>query len=134
MQTSKQLTHKEIRALTAAKYDVPKGEEHFYHCRIEQIERDTKTGDYKSVPRIQKFGIKYFTTQGLSNLKKQDYQVDILHDGKKWVEENQQLIKNKELERKEQLRLQAEQKAQAEREKLKAELREELKAEMNNKG
>lgn len=66
--------------VTAENYIVPKGEEHLYHCVIEQKNFCPKTGTRLSVPALQKFGRKGFETMLYSNLKKLGYDVVILHN------------------------------------------------------
>ena len=79
----------DILQLTPENYKVPKGEERSYHCVIECVEFDRKTGKRLSVPRIQKFGAKMFEAHIYSSLKKQGYNVTILHDPKKWIKEHE---------------------------------------------
>ncbi len=78
-----------ILELTPENYKVPQGEERSYHCVIECVEFDRKTGKRLSVPRIQKFGAKMFEAHVYSSLKKQGYNVTILHDPKKWLKEHE---------------------------------------------
>ena len=82
-----------ILELTPENYKVPKGEERSYHCVIECVEFDRKTGKRLSVPRIQKFGAKMFEAHVYSSLKKQGYNVTILHDPKKWLKEHEAELK-----------------------------------------
>lgn len=79
----------DILKITPENYKVPKGEERSYHCIIECKQFNEKTGERISTPRIQKFGKKMFETHVLSSLKKQGYDVIILHDPKKWIAEQQ---------------------------------------------
>lgn len=76
-----------IAGLTAENYLVPKGEEKDYHCVIEVVQYDSKTGKKLSKPRLQKFGKKTFERGVLANLKKQGYEVKILHNPTAWLEE-----------------------------------------------
>lgn len=87
-----------ILELTPENYKVPKGEERSYHCVIECVEFDRKTGKRLSVPRIQKFGAKMFEAHIYSSLKKQGYNVTILHDPKKWLKEHEAEMKAKAAE------------------------------------
>lgn len=102
-----------IEKLTADNYVVPKGEERFYHAVIEVKQFDPKTGKRLSTPRVQKFGKKIFEASVLANLKKQGYDVTILHNPNDWIREQQ--AKTAEQERAE-----AEAKAKAEKEKFDA--------------
>lgn len=78
-----------IENLTASNYAVPKGEERYYHAVIEVKQFDPKTGKRLSTPRVQKFGKKIFETYVLANLKKQGYEVTILHNPNEWIKEHQ---------------------------------------------
>jgi len=102
-----------IGNLTPENYIVPKGEEKSYHCVIEVVQYDPKTGKKLSKPRVQKFGKKQFETNVLASLKKQGYTVTILHDPNVWMKEQQE----KAAERAKQ---QAEEKAKAEQERFDA--------------
>lgn len=83
----------DIENITPDNYIVPKGEERSYHCKIEVIEYDRKTGKKVSKPRIQKFGQKMFESFIYSNLKKQGYIVTILHDPKEWLKKQMEKAK-----------------------------------------
>lgn len=78
-----------IENLTASNYAVPKGEERYYHAVIEVKQFDPKTGKRLSIPRVQKFGKKIFETSVLANLRKQGYEVTILHNPNEWIKEQQ---------------------------------------------
>ena len=78
-----------IKDLTPENYLVPKGEERSYHCVIEVVQYDQKTGKKLSTPRVQKFGKKMFETHVQQSLRKQGYTVTILHDPTEWIKENQ---------------------------------------------
>lgn len=80
----------EIEKLTPENYIVPKGEERSYHCIIEVVQYDQKTGKKVSRPRIQKFGKKMFEAHIYSSLKKQGYSVTILHDPNDWIKKNEE--------------------------------------------
>jgi hypothetical protein len=69
-----------VSELTAENYRVPAGEERLYHCVIEVVQYDSKTGKKISAPRVQKFGRKSFDTLIYKTLKKQGYDVKILHN------------------------------------------------------
>ena len=102
-----------IEKLTADNYIVPKGEERYYHAVIEVKQFDPKTGRRLSTPRVQKFGKKIFETSVLASLKKQGYEVTILHDPKEWIAKQQaQAVANAKAE--------AEAKAKAEQERFDA--------------
>lgn len=102
-----------IEKLTADNYIVPKGEERYYHAVIEVKQFDPKTGRRLSTPRVQKFGKKIFETSVLASLKKQGYEVTILHNPKEWIAKQQ-------AQAAEQARAEAEAKAKAEKEKFDA--------------
>lgn len=78
-----------IEKLTAENYIVPKGEEKDYHAVIEVKEFDRKTGRRLSTPRVQKFGRKAFESHILASLRKQGYEITILHDPNDWIKANQ---------------------------------------------
>lgn len=80
----------DIEKLTPENYIVPKGEERSYHCIIEVVQYDQKTGKKVSRPRIQKFGKKMFEAHIYSSLKKQGYSVTILHDPNDWIKKNEE--------------------------------------------
>lgn len=80
----------DIEKLTPENYIVPKGEERSYHCIIEVVQFDPKTGKKVSRPRIQKFGKKMFEAHIYSSLKKQGYSVTILHDPNDWIKKNEE--------------------------------------------
>lgn len=69
-----------VDKLTADNYAVPAGEELLYHCVIEVVQYDPKTGVKISKPRVQKFGKKTFETLVQKTLRKQGYTVNILHN------------------------------------------------------
>lgn len=114
--------------VTPENFIVPKGEESFYHCRIEVVKFHGETGERLSKPRIQVFGKKLFETFGLHNLRKQGYKVDILHDPNVWEAANKEKIEaNKRAKAEAAAQAAAEAKA-AERAQMKAEIITELKA------
>lgn len=84
-----------IERITPENYKVPKGEERSYHCIIECVQYDSKTGKKISVPRIQKFGRKMFESHVYSSLKKQGYNVIILHNPTEWLKEQAEIAKQK---------------------------------------
>ena len=75
-----------VSELTAKNYRVPAGEEKLYHCVIEVVQFDPKTGKKLSTPRVQKFGRKSFETLVYKTLKKQGYEIKILHNPTGWEE------------------------------------------------
>ena len=78
--------------VTPENFIVPKGEEHFYHCRIEVVKFNQETGERISRPRMQVFGKKFFETFGLHNLRKMGYRVNILHNPNEWAAANKEKI------------------------------------------
>jgi hypothetical protein len=98
-----------IEKLTAENYVVPRGEERSYHAVIEVKQFDPKTGKRLSTPRIQKFGKKIFESSVRASLKKQGYDIVILHDPNQWIQEQQEKAA-------EQAKAAAEAKAKAEKE------------------
>ena len=80
-----------IENLTPENYIVPKGEEMSYHAVIEVKQFNPKTGKRISTPRVQKFGKKAFESTVRDSLKKQGYDIVILHDPNKWLAEQKAL-------------------------------------------
>ena len=114
--------------VTPENFIVPKGEENYYHCRIEVVKFNQETGERMSRPRMQVFGKKVFETFVLHNLRKMGYKVDILHDPNVWEAANKEKIEAaKQAKAEAQAKAQAQAKAE-EREKMKAEIIAELKA------
>ena len=74
-----------IDALTADNYIVPKGEEMVYHCVIEVVQFNQKTGARISRPRVQKFGRKVFEHTVRDALLKQGYTIRILYNPTEWI-------------------------------------------------
>ena len=97
--------------VTPENFIVPKGEENYYHCRIEVVKFNQETGERMSRPRMQVFGKKVFETFVLHNLRKMGYKVDILHDPNVWEAANKEKI-----EAAKQAKAEAQAKAQAEAE------------------
>lgn len=118
----------DLTDVTPGNFICPKGEEKYYHCRIEVRKFNAETGARLSKPRIQVFGKKFFETFGLHNLRKQGYTVDILHNPNDWGKENSALLAQMEAEKAAKAKEAAEEAKKAEREALKNELLEELKA------
>lgn len=79
-----------IENLTLDNYIVPRGEEKYYHAVIEVKEFDRKTGKRLSVPRVQKFGKKIFETSVRDTMKKQGFDIIVLHDPNKWLAEQKE--------------------------------------------
>lgn len=78
----------QIADLTPENYIVPAGEEKSYHCIVEVVQFDQKTGKRISKPRVQKFGKKIFENVVFDSLKKQGYSVTILHNPTEWMKAN----------------------------------------------
>lgn len=74
-----------IERLTPENYVVPKGEEKAYHVVIEVKQFDPKTGKRLSTPRVQKFGKKTFESHVQDSLRKQGYDLLVLHDPNEWL-------------------------------------------------
>lgn len=102
-----------IERLTPDNYIVPKGEERYYHAVIEVKQFDQKTGKRISKPRVQKFGKKGFESHIADSLRKQGYDILILHDPNAW-------IKDQQAKAAERAKADAEAKAKAEQEKFDA--------------
>lgn len=102
-----------IDKITPDNYIVPKGEEMSYHAVIEVVQYDAKTGKKLSKPRIQKFGKKIFESIVQPSLRKQGFEVTILHDPNNWIAEQKKVSAEK-------AKADAEAKAKAEQEKIDA--------------
>lgn len=75
-----------VTQITAENYLVPANEKHLYHVKLEVRKFDENTGRRLSQPIVQKFGFKSFRESLISELKKQGYTVEILHDPKEYYE------------------------------------------------
>ena len=115
-----------ILEVTAENYIVPKGEEGTYHCRIEQVNFDQRTGKRLSKPIVQKFEPKMFDTI-VRNLKQQGWTIDILHNPTEYLAEQEAKAKELQEMTNKQRKEAAEQAKRAEREALKKEILAELK-------
>ena len=102
-----------IDKITPDNYIVPKGEEMSYHAVIEVVQYDAKTGKKLSKPRIQKFGKKIFESIVQPSLRKQGFEVTILHDPNTWIAEQKKVAAEK-------AKADAEAKEKAEQEKIDA--------------
>lgn len=124
-----------VLEITPENYLVPRGEERFYHVKMEVKSFDPHTGERRSHPFIQKFSRVDFEGGMMSILRQQGYDMIILHDPKAWAAEHAaELSKTKA-----QKEAEAKAKLEAEKEALKEQIRKEILAEMkkenkNNKG
>lgn len=117
-----------LTEVTRENYIVPQGEENTYHCRIEQTQFHPRTGKRLSVPRIQKFDAKIFTSIQRT-LKQQGWDVEILYDPTEFLKEQEaKIAEMKQLTYQQRKELEAARKKQ-EREAMKKEILAELKAE-----
>lgn len=82
-----------VENLTPENYLVPKGEEMVYHCVIEVVQFDAKTGKKLSRPRVQKFGKKIFETTVRDSLIKQGYEIKILYNPKEFIKQQAEAAK-----------------------------------------
>lgn len=76
-----------IENLTPENYIVPAGEEMVYHCVIEVVQYDNKTGNKISKPRVQKFGKKIFETIVRDSLLKQGYEIKVLYNPNDYIKQ-----------------------------------------------
>lgn len=74
-----------IENLTPENYLVPKGEEMVYHCVIEVVQYDNKTGKKISKARVQKFGKKIYETIVRDSLLKQGYEIKVLYNPNDYI-------------------------------------------------
>lgn len=107
----------DIEGLTSKNYKVPQGEENVYHCKVEIVEFNKKTGKKMSRPRIQKFGKKIFESVVYDSLLKQGYTVEVLYNPTEYLKQRMAQGKTNAAEQK-----------KAEKEKMKAEIIAELQA------
>ena len=77
----------EIVEVNKENYIVPENEKNVYHCKIEQMNFDSKTGKRLSKPRIQCFGKKMYETKIASHLPRQGYTVEILWNPNDYLKE-----------------------------------------------
>ena len=84
---------KDVRVLDVTKenYIVPANERGIYHCAIEIVDFDKKTGTRLSKPRIQKFKKKEFETIVRRNLELQGYTITVLYDPTEYLEKAKQM-------------------------------------------
>lgn len=82
---TKDKTNLPIIAITPENYVVPKGEERFYHVKMEVKTFDQHTGERLSHPFIQKFTRVDFEGGMMSILRQQGYDMIILHNPKEWA-------------------------------------------------
>lgn len=118
-----------ISEVTAENYIVPQREEKFYHVKQEKIEFDKNTGKRNSRPVIQKYDKKAYATT-VKYLQDAGYTIVVLHDPGEWEKANAAARQNAQRVAAEKRAATEKQKADAEREALKAELRKEMKAEL----
>lgn len=114
--------------VTPENYIVPVGEENTYHCRIEQIQFNSK-GKRLSRPRIQKFEPKMYPSIA-RNLRQMDFDIVVLYDPTEY-------LKAKEAERAEMQSMTLQQRKEreaAQKAKEKAELKAEILAELKAAG
>ena len=69
-----------IDKVNASNYVVPKGEERYYHVKLEVPQHDPHTGEKVSFPYIQKFTAKMFKARLNRTLKLRGYKTEILYD------------------------------------------------------
>lgn len=76
-------------------YIVPENEKHLYHVIIEIKKFNADNGKRQSIPRIQKAGVKNFTTILRAEWIKQGYTITMLHDPAKYSAEQKALSEQK---------------------------------------
>lgn len=116
-----------IVEVTAENYIVPRGEEDTYHCKIEQTQFNPRNGKRLSKPRIQKFDAKMYP-QVARNLRQQGWDIEVLYDPSEFLAEREaKRSELRDLTFKQRQELETKRKA-AEKQALKDEILEELKA------
>lgn len=88
-----------IENLTPENYKVPKGEEMVYHCVIEVVQYDAKTGKKLSRPRVQKFGKKMFETVVRDSLLKQGYEIKVLYNPNEYIKKQAEAARQSRVEK-----------------------------------
>ena len=115
-----------ILEITPENYKVPAGEENTYHVKMEVKGFYQHTGERLSHPFIQKFSRVDFENGMMSQLRKQGYDMVILHDPKEWLKNHAEAVAKTRAQE----AAEAKAKAEAEKEALKEQIRQELLAEM----
>lgn len=118
-----------ISEVTAENYIVPQREEKFYHVKQEKVEFDRNTGKRLSRAVIQKYDKKAYVTT-VKYLQDAGYKIEVLHDPVAWEKANAAARLNAQRVAAEKRAAAEKQKADAEKEAMKAELRKEMKAEL----
>lgn len=118
-----------ISEVTAENYIVPQREEKFYHVKQEKVEFDRNTGKRLSRAVIQKYDKKAYVTT-VKYLQDAGYTIVVLHDPVAWEKANAAARLNAQRVAAEKRAAAEKQKAEAEKEAMKAELRKEMKAEL----
>lgn len=75
--------------LSTENFQVPAGEESIYHVVLEVKEFNHKTGERISAPRMQTFGANAFE-KSFADLKRLGYDVRVVYDPTKFLEEQRQ--------------------------------------------
>lgn len=118
-----------ISEVTAENYIVPQREEKFYHVKQEKVVFDSNTGKRLSRAVIQKYDKKAYVTT-VKYLQDAGYTIVVLHDPVAWEKANAAARLNAQRVAAEKRAAAEKQKADAEKEAMKAELRKEMKAEL----
>ena len=118
-----------ISEVTAENYICPQREEKFYHVKQEKVEFDRNTGKRLSRAVIQKYDKKAYVTT-VKYLQDAGYTIVVLHDPVAWEKANAAARLSAPRVAAERRAAAEKQKADAEREAMKAELRKEMKAEL----
>lgn len=126
-----------VDQVNAGNFTVPKGEEHLYHVKIEIPQYDPSTGRKISIPRIQAFGAKMFTSMLNLGLKGIGYELEILHDPTEYnesVKAEKALSKDERIRKKIMAELRESGVLKDPNQKSEEEIRRELMAELSSKG
>lgn len=79
----------DILQITSENYVVPAGEEHLYHVKIEVKKFNPDSGARMSRPRIQIFGAKEYEAMVKSDLVRQGYTLEMLHNPTEWLKQQE---------------------------------------------
>lgn len=117
-----------IENVTKENYHVEPSEQHLYHVKIELMQYNPKTGAKISRPHIKKFGMKIWTNNLRSNLRKQGYTIEVLHNPVEWAKEEMEKAAEAQKMREEEMAKTIEEQRAAEKEAMKQEILKELEA------
>lgn len=123
-----------VEKITADNYIVPKGEERYFHVKIEVKQFNPKTGVKISTPTIQTFGPKMYRAIMAKQLKRLGYSIEVLHNPEEWLRANAEKAAAARAEQEKAAKAAAEAKKAAELAAIKEQAKAELLAELREAG